>query len=217
MLKKKIFISSMILFLFLSTFVFSQTDKITVETPSGGEKFTQGASELLYWSCNFSGDIKVVLLKGGKEHTVLADKKWSYDLEMEWTIPKDFETGDDYKVQIIKLDNPSVVGESEKTFSIVPGTSIKNIHSARLTNIPFTITTNYNEVQFNIKNNSIKSGYIKIFTLNGKILFHEQLSNKKSIIKWGGSRGVPTGMYLVMSNFKNIHNKSQTVNFTFVK
>ncbi len=92
---------------------------ISLSYPRGGEEWETNCSYDILWSSNVGGNVKIDLLKGGSVKETLASST-ANNGSLTWSIPANFETGDDFKVKVTSLDNDTCISESQSNFKIIP-------------------------------------------------------------------------------------------------
>jgi hypothetical protein len=96
---------------------------ITVTSPNGGESWKRGTTHTVSWS--YMGDpgatVKIVLIKAGAEVGTIASGVsigtsglGSYT----WPIASSGMTGSDFKVKVVSISQPTVIGTSNNNFII---------------------------------------------------------------------------------------------------
>jgi len=93
---------------------------ITVTAPNGGETWTAGTYNNITWTSDVIGNIKIVLLKGGIQYSLIAFSIPNTG-SFNWRIPAGILPGTDYTVKIMKNSNPLINDVSDANFSIVAG------------------------------------------------------------------------------------------------
>jgi|GEM_PF-1427465 len=93
---------------------------ITVTSPQGGELFAHGKRMPITWSWNgeISGDVKIELLEGGAVKRLI-DASTPNDKSLVWKVTTDAGIGSNFKIRVSSVETPSVVDESDDTFSIL--------------------------------------------------------------------------------------------------
>jgi hypothetical protein len=91
--------------------------EITVSLPNGGENWLAGSSQTIFWADNIDGDVTIELHKADTLYSIISGPTAS-DGAKNWELPFDIESGDDYKVKIISVDNPDIFDYSDVNFSI---------------------------------------------------------------------------------------------------
>lgn len=96
------------------------TPFILVNTPNGGEVWTNGFSHAIIWSSNFADNVMIDLYKGGAFYsTIIASAP--NDGSYSWIIPSSIIPGTDYKIRVSRVSNPSIFDESNSNFEIETG------------------------------------------------------------------------------------------------
>lgn len=93
---------------------------VTVTAPNGGEIYTAGTANLITWTSDIVGNVKIVLLKGGV-HFSLISASTPNDGSHSWLIPAGIVPGADYTVKITGIANPLVGDVSDANFTINAG------------------------------------------------------------------------------------------------
>jgi hypothetical protein len=93
---------------------------ITVTAPNGGETWTAGTYNNITWTSDVIGNVKIVLLKGGVQYSLIASSIPNNGT-FNWRIPAGILPGTDYAVKIMKYSNPLINDVSDANFSIVAG------------------------------------------------------------------------------------------------
>ena len=96
---------------------------LTVTSPNGGENWPLGNTKLITWTSGVSGNVKLVLLKGGvKLGDIVASvpaSQHSYSWTVGTLVDGAAPAGSDYKVRVRTIDN-SQNDASNGTFTIGP-------------------------------------------------------------------------------------------------
>ncbi|MBW3021334.1 hypothetical protein KY328_00280 [Candidatus Woesearchaeota archaeon] len=101
----------------------SDTTPITVTAPNGGEIWKAGTVQTIRWTYegNLGSFVKIELLKGGVLNRTIASYAWigtggsgSYN----WLIPYAQAAGEDYRIRITSLSNPSITNQSGEDFTL---------------------------------------------------------------------------------------------------
>ncbi|MDZ7740323.1 MAG: Ser-Thr-rich GPI-anchored membrane family protein [Bacteroidota bacterium] len=95
---------------------------ITVIQPNGGESWEIGSAYLISWTDNISGNVGLELVDYSQTPTtfttIATDVPGS---TYTWTITDGvYDVGDDYKIKIYAMDDPTLQDKSDDYFSIVP-------------------------------------------------------------------------------------------------
>ena len=93
---------------------------IAITAPNGGETWTAGTYNNITWTSNVIGNVKIVLLKGGVQYSLIASSIPNTG-SFSWRIPAGILPGTDYAVKIMKYSNPLINDVSDANFSIVVG------------------------------------------------------------------------------------------------
>lgn len=92
---------------------------LIVTSPDGGETVALGATQTIKWeSADVEGDVEISLYKSGVLADVLASavsNTGTYD----WAVESTRTPGDDYKIKISSVDDPSIHDQSASSFSVV--------------------------------------------------------------------------------------------------
>lgn len=91
---------------------------MTVTAPNGGETFTAGTSTTITYTSDITGNIRIVLLKGGIQYSVIAGCL-SNTGSFNWLIPATVISGTDYTVKISSCINPLLTDVSDANFTVV--------------------------------------------------------------------------------------------------
>jgi len=96
----------------------AQKATLKVTKPNGGQKYKTGQKIAIRWAKGNGGThVKILLLKGGKAHKVIA-KKTANDGKYTYTIPAVIKTGKTYKIKISSSKNAKITDTSNKNFTI---------------------------------------------------------------------------------------------------
>ncbi|MCH7974313.1 MAG: hypothetical protein IH949_10580, partial [Bacteroidetes bacterium] len=107
-----------------NTFDFSNSDftifegSITVTSPNGTESWNAGTTETITWTDNITENVMIDLYKGGSFHSIISTTT-SSDGSKSWSIPFTLESGSDYKVKIISVNDPGISDFSNANFTVV--------------------------------------------------------------------------------------------------
>ncbi len=93
-------------------------DEITIMIPNGGESFIAGTSNVITWTNNITGNVKIELYKGGSFLGTIISSTSNVG-NYTWPIPDTLVSGTDYKVKITSVTNSSINDLSDENFSIV--------------------------------------------------------------------------------------------------
>ena len=91
--------------------------QITVTSPNGGERWIKGTTYTLTWTDNISGNVKIRLLKGSATAAIIAAST-SSDGSFDWTVPTSLAAGNNYKVEVLSLEDSGVKDRSDRSFTI---------------------------------------------------------------------------------------------------
>ena len=108
-----------IIFNFSSLFSVVPQNDIQVASPNGGETFVRGATYRINWQnfVNASQRVIIELLKGGAVDTVLSND-WPVVVPFRWTVPLTQAEGDDYRIRVTLVSDPTTTDESDMDFEI---------------------------------------------------------------------------------------------------
>ncbi|MCH7772240.1 MAG: hypothetical protein IIA49_14700, partial [Bacteroidetes bacterium] len=93
------------------------TGAITVVSPNGGEIWQAGTTQTIIWTDNISENVRIELFKSGVFHSSIINTT-SSDGSKTWDIPFGIESGLNYKIKIIKIDDNSTFDFSDANFEI---------------------------------------------------------------------------------------------------
>ena len=93
----------------------STTNKITIVSPNGGERWLAGTSNTITWTSNISEDVKIELYKGGSIFYTITNST-SNNGNYLWTIPDTLHTGNNYKVKITSVLDSNINDYSDSGF-----------------------------------------------------------------------------------------------------
>ena len=97
---------------------------ITVTDPDGAEDWETGSTHNITWtSVNVTGNVKVLLYKGGSLNSTLTSDT-ANDGTYSWSISSGLADGSDYKIRITSLSDGTVYDESDANFSLAAPASI---------------------------------------------------------------------------------------------
>ncbi|MEO0092472.1 MAG: S8 family serine peptidase, partial [candidate division WOR-3 bacterium] len=95
-----------------------QTPSITVTSPNGSEYWMRGTSQNIRWnSSGVSGNVKIELYKGGSFYGTITSSI-SNSGSYLWYIPTSLTPGNDYKIKITSVADPSIYDYSDNNFNI---------------------------------------------------------------------------------------------------
>ena len=103
------------------TFTVTGGANCLVTYPTGGEKLYKTLEYEINWttSASVTGNVKLELYKNGSLNSTLAANT-ANDGVFNWTLSGAQASGNDYKIKITSINEPSISGESAETFEIVP-------------------------------------------------------------------------------------------------
>ncbi|MCZ6702131.1 MAG: T9SS type A sorting domain-containing protein, partial [Ignavibacteria bacterium] len=101
--------------------------QVTVTSPNGGEHWVIGSAYEITWNDNLSGNVQILLYKGGTLFTIISNSTAS-DGSRPWTVPSVL-AGSDYKIRISSVDDGNIFDESDADFTIDNITGIENLAS----------------------------------------------------------------------------------------
>ncbi|MFU8892127.1 MAG: InlB B-repeat-containing protein [Luteolibacter sp.] len=96
---------------------FIPEDGIFLNAPGGGESWIAGVTYDIIWGSAMGGNVKIELFKAGSLHTTIATStpnNGSY----AWAIPSGITLGNDYKVKITSIEQPTKSDQSASNFAI---------------------------------------------------------------------------------------------------
>jgi hypothetical protein len=91
--------------------------EITVTSPNGGETWIRGSTQMITWTDNISGNVKIRLFNGSTVAAIIAASTPSNG-SFEWTVPASLATGNNYKVKIDSIDDRTIKDQSDRGFRI---------------------------------------------------------------------------------------------------
>ena len=94
-----------------------QPPLITVTSPNGGETWIKGTTQTITWTDNISGNVKIRLFKSNSVAAIIAASTPSNG-SFDWTVSTSLADGDNYKVEVRSLDNPTIRDRSDRNFTI---------------------------------------------------------------------------------------------------
>jgi hypothetical protein len=104
-------------------------DALALTSPNGGESWKRGSIQTITWG--FEGNpgtqLKILLLNGAITKRILSKGAALGTGSFKWKVPADLPKGNQYRIRIISLQNPSLQDTSEQPFSISmapPGTKL---------------------------------------------------------------------------------------------
>ncbi|MCH9028436.1 MAG: T9SS type A sorting domain-containing protein, partial [Bacteroidetes bacterium] len=93
------------------------TGDITITSPNGGENWQANSAQVITWTDNITENVRIELLKSDTLRSTISPATTS-DGSKVWTIPFDLESGSDYKIKIISVDNENTIDISDSEFTI---------------------------------------------------------------------------------------------------
>ena len=96
----------------------TQASFISITSPNGGEAWRLGSVHNITWNHNITGDVTIELFKDGAYQQTIAGATPSTGT-YEWTIVRNQQPGDDYKVKIASTADPALYGMSSSGFKII--------------------------------------------------------------------------------------------------
>jgi len=106
---------------------FETTDAfITLCKPNGEEVWPQETSPIIRWETNISDSVQLDLLYEGQNILSIGKTQGSHH-GFRWLIPSDLAVSSFYKIQIMSLEDSSIIDTSDNPFSITSPTEIETI------------------------------------------------------------------------------------------
>ncbi|MEJ2196268.1 MAG: Ser-Thr-rich GPI-anchored membrane family protein [Ignavibacteriaceae bacterium] len=174
--------------------------EITVTAPNGGESLTKGKTYFITWEDNLSGNIEILLYKGGILQDLVENSTPS-DGSYTWQISSNLPSGSDYQIKIASLEESSIFDFSDAEFTISDVVSVENISNE----IPeiYTLYQNYpnpfnprTKIEFGLPEESSVS--LKVYDLTGQevevVLDNDNLYPGTFRVDFDGSY-LPSGIY----------------------
>jgi hypothetical protein len=93
---------------------------ITVTAPNGGENWIKGTQNVITWTSDVIGNVRISLLKNGSQYSLIAASVPNTGT-FNWMIPNGLLVGTDYKVKVSSVANPLIYDLSDADFSISAG------------------------------------------------------------------------------------------------
>jgi hypothetical protein len=116
------------LFLFLTVLglaaISSAQPWINITTPNGGENWILGSLHNITWTDNISGNLRIDLYRGSSLETVIAGGAPNSG-NYTWHLPTDISEGENYKIKMSSVSDPSVIDWSDDTFTLSQPPSIQ--------------------------------------------------------------------------------------------
>lgn len=107
-------------------------DALFLLSPNGGQSWPRGSLQTVTWS--FEGSpgtqVKILLLNGSLTKRVITRNADMQSGSYRWRVPADMPKGDNYRIRIISVQNPSLLDSSAQPFAIgmaPPGTKLTMI------------------------------------------------------------------------------------------
>lgn len=100
---------------------------IKVTFPEGGESLTNDSTYIIRWDCNISDSVRIELLKDNAIISVIDSSLISNTNAYQWNVPSTLAPDSTYKIEIVCLNNPTLVASSKYDFNII--SSISGISS----------------------------------------------------------------------------------------
>jgi hypothetical protein len=96
----------------------TQASFISITSPDGGESWRLGSVHNITWNDNITGDVTIELFKDGAyDQTITASTPSTGTYA--WTIARNQQPGDDYKVKIASMTDPALFSMSASVFTII--------------------------------------------------------------------------------------------------
>ena len=105
----------------LSNANFTLSNELIVTVPNGGESWQAGSSQIINWTDNISGNVKIELFKGGVLNSLITASTPSTGSYTWDNIPVGTAAGLDYTITITSVNNPSTSDISDANFEIFSG------------------------------------------------------------------------------------------------
>lgn len=93
---------------------------ITLTSPNGGESWTAGTSNIITWTSDVTGNLRITLLKNGIQYAIIAGALPNTGT-YSWLIPAWVVSGADYSVKIASCLDPLLTDVSDANFAITGG------------------------------------------------------------------------------------------------
>jgi surfactin synthase thioesterase subunit len=93
---------------------------LTVNTPNGGEIWYTGTTQVIFWTDDISGDVKIELYQAEVFNSTIVSSTPS-DGSHVWNIPGSVASGTNYKIKVSSIDQPSLFDLSDDNFTIFTG------------------------------------------------------------------------------------------------
>jgi hypothetical protein len=79
-------------------------EKVTVTSPNGGETWGIGSSHSITWTSSGTGNVRIVLRKGGSNLSPDLASSTANDGSYSWTISESLSADTDYRIRVIDID-----------------------------------------------------------------------------------------------------------------
>ncbi|MEJ2196146.1 MAG: Ser-Thr-rich GPI-anchored membrane family protein [Ignavibacteriaceae bacterium] len=177
--------------------------EITITAPNGGESQTKGETYFITWDDNLSGNVEILLFKGGILKDLIENSTPS-DGIYTWQVSSNLPSGSDYQIKIASLEESSIFDFSDAEFTISDVSSVENI-SNEIPDI-YTLYQNYpnpfnprTKIEFGLPEES--SVTLKVYDITGQevnvVLNNENLYPGKYRVDFDASY-LPSGIYFYL-------------------
>ncbi|MHA2029649.1 MAG: Ser-Thr-rich GPI-anchored membrane family protein, partial [Candidatus Kariarchaeaceae archaeon] len=142
---------------------FSLAHNIIVSSPNGGESWLAGSVQIISWSDNLSGNVRIELWKTDTLHTTIVNTALS-DGSYTWDIDVNLEASINYKIKIVSVENVSVYDYSDNNFEIFSASvTVISPNGGEIWQAGNTYSINWtSDISENIKIELYKSGSIHL-------------------------------------------------------
>lgn len=178
---------------------------IQILKPENSAIVSKDSSYIIRWNTNISDTLRLTLLKGDNDFSIIVDSLFSFTNAYRWSIPSSVPNGNDYKIRIESIKNNQLSFVSEQPFSITGGNSIKdwtenNIISVSNYPNPMSNSTIF---EFNLaKSGKTKLSLMDIFGNVISVIFSENLEKGNYKYNWYNDN-LPSGVYLYKLEMDN--------------
>lgn len=120
---------------------------LAIMSPNGGEVIEQNSNFTIEWDYTYwESDIDIELIKEGNDPEPLALGAQASDSSFIWVVDYNQEPGEDYKIIITSVDDPTITDTSDAYFAILEVDGVQANFSADKTELPVGDAVTYTDL-----------------------------------------------------------------------